>query len=172
MEASEKIVEAYMRSVKKCLTIANIKCWQNKEIDLLAIDPEGEKYHIESSIKTSPSFSKLTDKKLSEVKSKPAKRMTLEFFEKEKFNHFIINDTLKEYGFVGDNYDKVIVAMRVSPEVEQKALSRGMKVWRFGNIVMELFDSANRSEYLSAEDRIFQLMNYVLDKQGKTDKNF
>lgn len=161
-----------MRSVKKCLTIANIKCWQNKEIDLLAIDPEGEKYHIESSIKTSPSFSKLTDKKLSEVKSKPAKRMTLEFFEKEKFNHFIINDTLKEYGFTKNNYYKVIVVMRVSPEVERSALRKGIKVWRFCNIVTELFDATDRSEYLSAEDRVFQLVNYVLDKKGKDDKGF
>ena len=171
MEASEKIVEAYMRAVKNCLTIANIKCWKNKEIDLLAIDPKGKRYHVESSIKTSTKFSRLTDRKLADTKDKASQRMTLEFFEKEKFNHYIIVRTLEEYGFVSGNYEKVIVAMRVSPEVEKKALSKGIQIWRFAPLIFELSDSTHRSEYLSGEERIFQLMNYVYDKLGNGDED-
>lgn len=39
MRVEESIVETYVRFVKKWFTITNIKCRNNKEIDILAIDP-------------------------------------------------------------------------------------------------------------------------------------
>jgi len=61
METTEKIVEAYVRFVKGWLTIPNIKCPGQYEIDLLAIDPLSlDRYHIESGVSISGSYSKLT----------------------------------------------------------------------------------------------------------------
>ena len=61
METTEKIVEAYVRYVKRWATIPNIKCEGQFEIDLLAFDPVNiKRYHIESSISVSGGFSKLT----------------------------------------------------------------------------------------------------------------
>jgi hypothetical protein len=51
METTERIVEAYVRYVKRWATIPNIKCTGQMEIDLFAIDPrEGGRYHIETSV--------------------------------------------------------------------------------------------------------------------------
>ncbi len=66
METTEKIVEAYVRYVKGWATIANIKCPGQFEIDLLAVDPRtGDKYHVESGVSVSGSYSKLTAKPFS-----------------------------------------------------------------------------------------------------------
>lgn len=49
METTEKIVEAYVRHVKRWATIPNVRCDGQFEIDLLAIDPVTlEPYHIET----------------------------------------------------------------------------------------------------------------------------
>ena len=54
METTEKIVEAYVRYVRRWATIPNIKCQGQFEIDLLAIDPIGlKRYHIESGVSVS-----------------------------------------------------------------------------------------------------------------------
>jgi hypothetical protein len=51
METTEKIVEAYVRHVKRWATIPNVRCDGQFEIDLLAIDPVTlERYHIETSV--------------------------------------------------------------------------------------------------------------------------
>jgi hypothetical protein len=69
METTEKIVEAYVRYIKKWFTIPNIKCDGQMEIDLLAIDTSSpsriQRYHIESGISISGSYSKLTCKPFS-----------------------------------------------------------------------------------------------------------
>jgi hypothetical protein len=49
METTQKIIESYVRYVRRWATIPNIKCKGQYEIDLLAIDPVTlQKYHIES----------------------------------------------------------------------------------------------------------------------------
>lgn len=63
METTEKIVEAYVRYVKRWATIPNIRCDGQFGIDLLAIDPVTlARYHIETSVSGSQVFSKLTAK--------------------------------------------------------------------------------------------------------------
>jgi hypothetical protein len=60
METTEKIVEAYVRYVRRWATIPNIRCDGQFEIDLLAIDPVSlERYHIESGVSVSGSYSAL-----------------------------------------------------------------------------------------------------------------
>jgi hypothetical protein len=64
METTEKIVEAYVRYVKRWAIIPNIRCDGQFEIDLLAIDPVTlRRYHIETSISGAQGFSKLTGQK-------------------------------------------------------------------------------------------------------------
>ena len=63
METTERIVEAYVRYVKRWATIPNIKCEGQFEIDLLAIDPRSlNRYHIESGVSVSASYRALTAK--------------------------------------------------------------------------------------------------------------
>ena len=57
METTEKIIESYVRYVRRWATIPNVRCEGQYEIDLLAINPDTyEKYHIESSISASKGF--------------------------------------------------------------------------------------------------------------------
>jgi hypothetical protein len=68
METTEKIVEAYVRYVKRWATIPNIRCDGQYEIDLLAIDPVSlGRYHIETGVSVSQVFSKLTAEKFDPV---------------------------------------------------------------------------------------------------------
>lgn len=164
MEASERIIEAYLRAVKHCLTAANIKGRANKEIDLLAIDAEGSRYHIESSVKTSQ-FGVLKDKPVGELQTKPDKRRTLEFFKKEKFEHPYVTEILKKWGFNQGNYKKVIVVMRSDQEAEERAKEEGIEVWHFPRLVKELFEATDRPQFLSDEERIFQLIQYSVRKE-------
>ena len=91
METTEKIVEAYVRYVKGWATIPNIKCPGQYEIDLLAIDPMNlDRYHIESGVSISGSYSKLTVKPYNEKDLKTrikaaGQRRTLGYFVERKF---------------------------------------------------------------------------------------
>ncbi|MFQ5432912.1 MAG: hypothetical protein ACE5EN_10450, partial [Nitrospinota bacterium] len=96
METTEKIVEAYTRYVKGWFTMPNIKCGGQKEIDLLAIDVSNSKeirrYHIESGVSISGSYSLLTNNPFStddlKVRVKqPGQRRTLGYFIEHKFNN-------------------------------------------------------------------------------------
>jgi hypothetical protein len=106
METTEKIVEAYVRYIKGWATIPNIKCKGQFEIDLLAIDPVNlNRYHIESSVSISGSFSKLTAKPFNEAAykerlQKPKQRRTIGYFAERKFESEPVIDSLKSYGFI------------------------------------------------------------------------
>ena len=63
METTEHITESYIRYVKKWFTNSNIKCKGGKEIDIIAIDSNENRYHIECGV---------THKKSFALKSKPS----------------------------------------------------------------------------------------------------
>lgn len=118
METTEKIVEAYVRYVKGWLTIPNIKCEGQLEIDLLAVDVSDpariDRYHIESGVSISGGFSRLTNKPFSpedlKVRVKQAgQRRTLGYFTQRKFTGAGVAEKLKTFGFMPGNYTKVIV---------------------------------------------------------------
>ena len=99
METTEKIVEAYVRYVKRWLTIPNVKCEGQLEIDLLAVDVsnpgEIRRYHIESGVSISGGFSRLTNKPFSpgdlKVRVKQAnQRRTLGYFTDRKFSGIVV----------------------------------------------------------------------------------
>ncbi len=48
METTEHITESYIRYVKKGYTNSNIKCKGGKEIDIIAIDLDGNKHCIKN----------------------------------------------------------------------------------------------------------------------------
>src|SRR5450756_2398040 len=96
-EITEKIVESYIRYVKSWATISNIKCPDQHEIDLLAINPNSlERYHIESSVHVpGTGFSKLTngafDLEQMKVRVKaPSQRRTIGFFVAVSYTHLTL----------------------------------------------------------------------------------
>jgi hypothetical protein len=114
METTEKIVEAYVRYVKGCATIPNIRCDGQREIDLLAIDPVTlARYHIETSVSGSQVYSKLTGKPFDPALLKQrvhvAKmRRALGYFIEHKFGPQAVTNKLAEYGFKPDAYTKIV----------------------------------------------------------------
>ena len=145
METTEKIVEAYVRYVLNCATIPNIRCKGQHEIDLLAIGLDtGTRYHIETSVSISGTFSKLTAKKFDSelAKSrvqKPKMRRTVSYFIEHKFSPPPVVTRLKEFGFTNNNYKKVIVSWGWTPDAEVAAQKADIELWDFrDNIVQAL----------------------------------
>src|SRR6266404_1672765 len=127
METTEKIVEAYVRYVKCWATITNIKCPGQHEIDLLAIDPRtGDKYHIESGVSVSGSYSKLTAKPFSVASlrtrvEQAGQRRTLGYFVERKFSAPGVVRRLAEHGFEPGKYTKIVVTWGWTPEAKREA---------------------------------------------------
>lgn len=146
METTEKIVESYCRYVKGWLTLPNVKCEGQYEIDLLAIDPKSKRpnrYHIESGVSISGSFSKLTAKPFSphdlKIRIKQAgQRRTLGYFIDRKFNLPEVQAELQKYGFVPGNYSKVIVTWGWQTNVKALADREKIQLWDFREIVQEI----------------------------------
>src|SRR2546428_9438013 len=95
METTERIVEAYARYVRGCFTLPNVKCDDQREIDLLAVkvprDGAVERFHIESGVSISGPFSRLTNRpfSLTDLRTRgkqPEQRRTLGYFEQCKFD--------------------------------------------------------------------------------------
>lgn len=160
METTEKIVEAYCRYVRNWATIPNIKCAGQKEIDLLAIDPVSlHRYHIESGVSISGSYSKLTAKPFSkeamkERVKKAAQRRTIGYFAHEKFESAPVVDTLKEYGFKPGSYSKVIVTWGWQQGVDQEANRLGIELWDFRELLSQIADSFKRERKYFTDDTL------------------
>lgn len=126
METAEKIVEAYVRYVKRWATIANINCPGQKEVDLLAIDYHaGRRYHIEVNVSITPSF----------------RRWRVQDLTSYLQSHFLDNNVLRgleEYGFQDDNYTKVLVTWDWEENAEAVAQEMGIEMWRFPKIIQEI----------------------------------
>ncbi len=151
METTEKIVEAYVRYVKGWLTIPNIKCKGQFEIDLLAVDVCNPskilRYHIESGVSISGGFSRLTNKTFSaedlKVREKQAgQRRTLGFFTKRKFANPGVVEKLKSFGFLPGNYRKVVVSWGWEEDVPPAAKQAGVELWHFGDILKEIAEKS------------------------------
>ena len=143
METTEKIVEAYVRYVKRWATIPNIKCEKQLEIDLLAIEPVTlDRYHIETSVSGSQGFSKLTSKKFDPALLKvrvqqPAMRRTVGYFTEHKFGAEPVVSKLKEYGFKPGAYKKIVVSWGWPPDARVEAKAAKIELWDFRDIMRE-----------------------------------
>ncbi len=169
METTEKIVEAYARYVKGWFTMPNIKCGGQKEIDLLAIDASNPKeikrYHIESGVSISGSYSLLTNKPFSidDLKTRvkqAGQRRTLGYFINHKFNNPHVLNKLKEYGFKRSNYTKVIVTWGWKDDVPKAAKKARIELWDFKSILKEIADLSISDKTYFTDDtmRTLQLM--------------
>jgi hypothetical protein len=169
METTEKIVEAYVRYVKGWLTIPNIKCGGQLEIDLLAVDladpKEVQRYHVESGISISGAFSRLTSKPYSSKELKvrgkqPSQRRTLGYFVKRKFGERAVIEKLKSFGFVPGNYKKVIVSWGWDDDVPAAAKKASVELWDFREILNEIAEMCGSERTYFADDtmRTLQLM--------------
>jgi hypothetical protein len=167
METTEKIVEAYVRYVKGWATIPNIKCPGQYEIDLLAIDPVNlHRYHIESGVSISGSYSRLTAKKYSDqdlkIRVKSAgQRRTLGYFAQRKFSAKPVQETLKNYGFKKGNYSKVIVSWGWTDEAAKSAKQKRIKLWDFREILKEIAEAFHKEKVYFIDDTLRTLQLFT-----------
>jgi len=168
METTEKIVESYCRYVKGWLTLPNVKCEGQYEIDLLAIDPKSaERYHIESGVSISGSFSKLTSKPFStdDLKDRvkaAGQRRTLGYFIERKFNLPEVRAELKKYGFVRGNYSKVIVTWGWQPDVKVLADRHKVQLWDFGKLVSEIAAACRDHKTYFTDDTVRTIQLFAM----------
>lgn len=174
METTEKIVEAYVRYIKHWFTIPNIKCTGQMEIDLLAIDitktTKLQRYHIESGVSISGSYSKLTSKPFStddlKIRVKQAgQRRTLGYFADRKFSDPNVIQKLREYGFMRGNYKKVIVTWGWESDVPREAKRAGVELWDFKTILQEIahYARAHKTYFTDDTMRTLQLMAKAIE---------
>ena len=150
METTEKIVEAYVRYVKGWATIPNIKCPDQYEIDLLA---------IESGVSISGSYSKLTAKPYSEedlkIRVKAAgQRRTIGYFAQRKFSAEPVVETLKKYGFLPDQHLKIIVSWGWEDKAEIESKKIQIQLWDFKTILKEIADSFRKDRTYFTDDTL------------------
>ncbi len=166
METTEKIVEAYVRYVKRWATIPNIKCKKQREIDLLAVDPKNDnRYHIEVGVSISGGFSALTNKPYDPEQLKirgqqPSQRRTLGFFRDKKFGSPEVIEKLSEYGFRDGQYRKVIVTWGWEDGVESAAKAAGIELWDFRSLVREISESLQGTRTYFTDDTLRTLHLY------------
>jgi hypothetical protein len=167
METTEKIVEAYVRYVKGWATIPNIRCEGQFEIDLLAIDPVSlERYHIESGVSVSGSYSALTAKPYDpedlKIRVKIAgTRRTLGYFIERKFGSPNVVARLADYGFEQGKYAKIIVTWGWADEAAQKAKSEGVTLWDFRDLIDEIASASRQQRSHFTDDTIRTLQLYM-----------
>lgn len=171
METTERIVEAYVRYIQGWATIPNIRCGGQKEIDLLAIDPSSlERYHIETTVSISQSYSKLTAKPFDPAVVKErveaaGQRRTIGFFVESKFNVPSVQEKLREYGFTSDNYKKVIVSWDRTNEAKAQAHEHDIELWDFRVMLREIAQQLRGSRTYFTDDtlRTLQLFSRATD---------
>lgn len=169
METTERIVESYYRHVLHCLTIANVKCGGQQEVDLLAVQfgSRGVKrrFHVETSVSISTGFSKLTDRPYDEQEAKvrvkaPSQRRTLGFFKEKKFESASVVEKIADYGFHPGNYERVIVTWEAADDVIASAKLRDMTVLKMPDMLREIAEATRRDRTYYTDDtiRTLQLM--------------
>lgn len=157
METTERIVESYVRYVKGWATIPNIRC-ELHEIDLLAIDLiTGERYHIESGVSVSRSYSGLNNKQFNRVDLKTrgktaGQRRTLGYFLQQKFNAPCVVKSLKAYGFRRGKYQKIIVSWGWDDGVLKRAKRAKVELWDFRHLLHEIADSIGSKRSYFTDD--------------------
>lgn len=174
METTEKIVEAYVRYVKRWATIPNIKCPGQYEIDLLAIDPKtNERAHIESGVSISGGFSSLTTKPFSAVDLKirvkqSGQRRTLGYFIERKFAAPGILQTLEKYGFKPGKYKKIIVTWDATESAKEEALKSGIELWFFPQIITEITEQFKEKKTYFTDDTLRTLHLYAKVQKARS----
>jgi hypothetical protein len=155
METTERIVEAYCRYIKHWFTIPDIRV-KNNEIDLIAVDKDGNKVHIEIGVSVSGGFSKLkTTGHESGEEKQPADRTNLGYFETKKFGSTEIKKELRDvYGFDPGSYKKIIVVWAAEDEAVKSAGENGIEVWLLPDLIEEIEEKFGRENGYYRDDTI------------------
>jgi hypothetical protein len=160
METTEKIVEAYVRYVKRWATIPNLRCTGQKEIDLFAIDPvTDERWHIETSVSISSGFSKLTDTPFDPAHlripvKKATARRTLGYFVAEKFNSPAVVDQLCSFGCSEKAIRRAIVTWDWKDGLLEAAAECGIELWSLPGLMREIAALAKEGKTYFADDTL------------------
>ena len=177
METTEKVVEAYCRYIKGWATIPNIKCSGQYEIDLIAIDPGTlDRYHIETGVSISSSFSKLTAKDFSPQKLKtrvlqPGQRRTVGYFSERKFGAPEVAATLRRYGFKKGQYSKVVVTWGWTDEAKVQADQLGITLWDFRSLLIEIGEAFGEVRTYFTDDTMRTLQLFLKALNASAAKN-
>ena len=167
METTERIVEAYVRYVKRWATIPNIKCEGQFEIDLLAIDPRSlNRYHIESGVSVSASYPALTAKPYDpedlKIRVKIAgTRRTLGYFIERKFGSPSVIAKLASYGFEPGSYSKIIVTWGWTENAAQLANSKNIVLWDFRDLMEGIAEEFRTQRSYFTDDTLRTLHLYT-----------
>ena len=171
METTEKIIESYVRYVRRWATIPNVRCEGQYEIDLLAIDPVTHgKYHIESSVSASKGFSRLTGKPFDpgDPKIHPAvARRTLAYFRDRKFAGEGIKSRLGDYGFKDGEYTKIIVTWGWTEEAKREADKARIELWDFREVIGRIASAVRDQTVYFGDDTLRTIGLYVKASQDK-----
>ena len=160
MEPAERLVEAYLRIVKRCLTISNVYSKHGRVADLLGVDRDNNRFHIEVAVSSDP-LSEITNKQLQETKREY--RQTMNFFVDQKFNNPDVAKALETYGFK-ENYKKIIVTWNISSGARTRLKPENINIWYFHKLLSELFKATAKPGYFSDEDRLLQLIGLWIQK--------
>jgi hypothetical protein len=159
VETAEKIAEAYCRYIKHWFTIPDIRV-KNNEIDLIAIDGEGNRAHIEMGFSVAGGFSKLKKAGYGTAESEnstrqAADRTNLDYLEKKKFNSpEVISELREKYGFSKDSYKKIVVAWSAEENALKSADENGIEVWLLPHLIEEIKSLSGRESGYYYDDTI------------------
>ncbi len=140
MRIEEQIVEAYVRYVKGWFTMSNIKCKRNKEIDLLAVDLDGNKYHIETTI--------YLDNWPLEIDERGRKNVvTVEWYAEYKFLDEAVLEKVREIFKISNlnEYKRILVYWMIKKGISLEEIKKEAKknhideVWLLPDIINELY---------------------------------
>jgi hypothetical protein len=158
METTERIVEAYCRYIKHWFTIPNIRV-KNNEIDLIAVDKDGNKAQIEVGISISGGFSRLKNIAYDETEEKGSERQSsgrtvLGYFISRKFGSpEIVNELRGVYGFP-EAYRKIIVVWGAEEDAVKAAEENGIEVWLMPELITEIEQQPGREIGFYRDDTI------------------
>lgn|GEM_PF-1695057 len=171
MDTIARVIEAYVREVKRWATIPNIQCSGQLEIDLLAVNPRPcgshwkTRFHIENAVRGSHFYTRLSSKPYDkrrgdEISKKAWRRNTLEHYLNRKFLHPDVYDALLPYGFFGTNYARILVAWGWDDGVAEQARAHGITLWNLRDMIQELADFAKRKRPGLADGTLQALQAY------------
>ena len=151
METAERIVEAYVRHVKKWATVPNVKyrvprSWA--DLDLLAVNPaDGYRFHIEVVSSTSPDWQCIG---LAEFE-----RIANRVFCRQE-----AAEALHSYGFYPGQYKKVLVLPGYGRETSTAAQEQSIDLWPMKTVLNDTATFAAEHAEAFADDlvRMLQLL--------------
>ncbi len=162
----ETIVETYLRFIKKWFTITDIKCKNNKEIDILALDLNGNKYHLE--VKTHVDGWPL------EVEEKGRKDVvTVRWFSEYYFQNKFVRSKIQEFFRNNslDSYKRIIVYWKVRDGLSLEEIKQDARKWRVDDVWLlpEIIRALVASEEVKDNTDAIRAIRLAVETQKRTE---